>query len=51
MDHTDEKTRLIHIYGERFVGKSAIALYSAKYALDRNIFPAGVYYVDLKNKT
>ena len=52
LDYDNEriKTKLIHIYGSDGVGKTAIARYSAKYALDRRFFSAGVFYIDLINK-
>jgi hypothetical protein len=46
LDYDNEKTKLIHIYGKKGVGKSAISIHAAKYAFDRRFFPNGAYYVD-----
>ena len=44
-------TKVVHIFGIEGVGKTAIARYSAKLALNRHFFPQGVFYVSLLNKT
>ncbi|CDW81385.1 UNKNOWN [Stylonychia lemnae] len=44
------KCRLIHIYGQEGLGKSAIANYAAKYTLDRRKFQDGVYFLEIQNR-
>lgn len=46
-----DKYKLIHIFGPEGVGKTAIALYAAKYAFERRFFSVGAFYVDLNFKT
>jgi hypothetical protein len=47
----DNFTKIVHIYGPDGVGKTGIARYSAKFGLNRHMFPQGVFYLSLANKT
>ena len=51
LDFENEKinTKIIHIFGCKDVGKTAIALSASKFAHDRRFFPSGSYYIDLRN--
>jgi len=49
-DNKNNPFKIVHIFGPKDAGKSAIAKYAAKYCLNRKLFPQGIYYLDIYNK-
>jgi hypothetical protein len=42
---------MVYIYGEEGLGKSLIGKMAASYAFERRVFPDGVIYIDLNDRT